>query len=688
MNRQHYQLLTQLLYSVGMPITQAQLASIMDVGERSVRNYITTVNDFLREANMKELTLHANGSISFDGTQKEALAIQEKIFLNDFYEYRLSSYERIQVIVLLLLSTNSYTTASALAEQLYVSKSTLNKDIEEVKYYFLRKQVSFDDAKTKGQRLVLSEITRRNLLLENMDAIINRHFFFPRSTSTVSTGVLYGFAIQLFNGIELRPKLEELIIKFEAEHGIRLNDFEFQSIVHFLIILTDRLRKGFGMQNDPTVQQTADANRLPEDQVYHFGRQILDGALQLVGLLPEEGEYNYLAQILRRKGVGESNAEIINTIDLHLSIKSFIYNISGDLGINLLTDNDLQQFLASHIRSILYRSSSGGLSSAYEEVNHLTPQYEDCQDTVNKNIYVLENALGYHYSRDEIAMIMLHITAAVERFRRKQGAPKAIVVCSCGVATAKYLAEKLLRSFNIDIVSTTSAHRLDDIRTQCEHDLIITTVPLEIEDIPCIWVSPSLNKQDLFRIYDTLLGISGEIVDSENTKSPSDSSASRLYQPPLFRQEHVRIDLQAADWRDAIRKVGQLMVDTRDIEEPYIDAMIECVEKGGPYIVFVPGVAFAHAAPLVPNATFCASIARFDPPVVFGITENDPVHLVVAVQTTDAEEHTSMLFKIMDKICSQPIYEQMVQAPDADALWQIMNSVNIKEARGTDNEKV
>ena len=59
----------------------------------------------------------------------------------------------------------------------------------------------------------------------------------------------------------------------------------------------------------------------------------------------------------------------------------------------------------------------------------------------------------------------------------------------------------------------------------------------------------------------------------------------------------VRLDVAVADWREAIRASGDLLVGTGAIGTSYVDAMIRTVEEHGPYIVITPGFALAHSRP-------------------------------------------------------------------------------------------
>ena len=61
----------------------------------------------------------------------------------------------------------------------------------------------------------------------------------------------------------------------------------------------------------------------------------------------------------------------------------------------------------------------------------------------------------------------------------------------------------------------------------------------------------------------------------------------------------IRLDAHVKDWREALQAVGHLLVAT-DIATPrYTQAMIDNLEKNGPYIVVAPGFALAHALSLI-----------------------------------------------------------------------------------------
>lgn len=111
----------------------------------------------------------------------------------------------------------------------------------------------------------------------------------------------------------------------------------------------------------------------------------------------------------------------------------------------------------------------------------------------------------------------------------------------------------------------------------------------------------------------------------------------------LIPAEAVRLDVAAADWREAVRAAGDLMVATGTSTGEYTTEMIENVEEHGPYIVLAPGFAFAHARPSPAVLRTGMSWVRLAEPVEFGHESNDPVSLVVALAARDSGAHTEAM---------------------------------------------
>ncbi len=114
----------------------------------------------------------------------------------------------------------------------------------------------------------------------------------------------------------------------------------------------------------------------------------------------------------------------------------------------------------------------------------------------------------------------------------------------------------------------------------------------------------------------------------------------------LISEQTIALNVEAKDWKEAVRISGEMLVKSGSVEERYVDAMIAAVESLGPYIVIAPGVALPHARPEDGVIEPCMSLVTLKDPVNFGNEHNDPVKLVVSFGTVDRKAHVQALSKL------------------------------------------
>ncbi len=124
----------------------------------------------------------------------------------------------------------------------------------------------------------------------------------------------------------------------------------------------------------------------------------------------------------------------------------------------------------------------------------------------------------------------------------------------------------------------------------------------------------------------------------------------------------ARLDAQVADWQEAIRTAGALLVETGATTDASTAEMIRNVEENGPYIVLAPGFAFAHARPSPAVIRTGLSWVRLSPPLAFGHETNDPVTLVVGLAAQDADAHTAALAALA-QLLADPSTAQAARSP-------------------------
>ncbi|WP_055567965.1 PTS sugar transporter subunit IIA [Streptomyces atriruber] len=158
--------------------------------------------------------------------------------------------------------------------------------------------------------------------------------------------------------------------------------------------------------------------------------------------------------------------------------------------------------------------------------------------------------------------------------------------------------------------------------------------------------------------------------------------------------EAVLLDVPAADWREAVRRAGDLMVATGAATDTYTAEMIENVQENGPYIVIAPGLAFAHARPSPAVLRTGMSWVRLAAPVEFGHEANDPVELVVGLAARDASEHTAAMGALARLLADPDTARALREAPTPQDVHAVLGGGGVpaeprkEAARGSDLHKI
>jgi PTS system ascorbate-specific IIA component len=104
----------------------------------------------------------------------------------------------------------------------------------------------------------------------------------------------------------------------------------------------------------------------------------------------------------------------------------------------------------------------------------------------------------------------------------------------------------------------------------------------------------------------------------------------------------IEITENVRDWREAVRRCGEMLLERGCIEGRYVERMIKTCEELGPYIAVAPGVAIPHAAPEDGARALGVALLVVREGINFG-SHNDPVFVVFAFSTPDKTSHIGIL---------------------------------------------
>ena len=135
MNRRSNKILRELILGSRQNVTE--LVEKYKVQERSIRADIKELNDALIEYELPVIQIGSDGEVFFDtDVRVDVHAFEKFICEHTFYTYFLSKNERAAVLVMILLNAKGYVTVEQLKETIGVSRTTLLRDLPEIKKWF------------------------------------------------------------------------------------------------------------------------------------------------------------------------------------------------------------------------------------------------------------------------------------------------------------------------------------------------------------------------------------------------------------------------------------------------------------------------------------------------------------------------------------------------------------------------
>lgn len=107
----------------------------------------------------------------------------------------------------------------------------------------------------------------------------------------------------------------------------------------------------------------------------------------------------------------------------------------------------------------------------------------------------------------------------------------------------------------------------------------------------------------------------------------------------LAENKSIRLNAEASTWQEAVKIGVDLLVETDVVEPRYYQAILDGVERFGPYFVIAPGLAMPHGRPEEGVKKTGFALVTLKTPMVFNHEDNDPVDILITLAAVDARAH-------------------------------------------------
>lgn len=657
-----------------------ELSEIHEVSERTIRNDIASLNDYLDNLSFGKIEIKQKKITLYLAVSKEVL--YQDINKFDVYEYKFSSDERSLICLLLLISNKGYVTLNQLSEKLLASRSTIVNDVKNMRKLAEKHNLKVISKANKGYKVDGKEEDIRTFLY----GIISQDSF------KILKSVI--FDDNLEEQINL-PFLENHLLGYHED--FELSEKMLDKFLQYLIISAYRNVKGFKLKTTFNTSNSTFINKI--SQFY------------------EENNYSYLTKndlAFIYQQTTEKEKDIVanlnkESIRIQVTVMKFIEKISADLGIDFKDDYIFYENFSAHILRMLRKETFKENYSL--NIDDIVKSNTKIQKVVLKHLHIIEENIGRKATKTEFNYIIIHVYAAMERKKRIGSNLKVAVLTERKSTEVFFIESKLVSnfSFNLDIYSVNDTIRGD-------YDLILTTTPVQnqnyvrispyITDEDCILIAKhvnqivaekeynnfTLNRAVAFKLYHMISEeIDHEYFDKKQLKEAiknkiftyiddkEDGSELLLYD--FLTPDRIQLDVDVRDWKDAIIQVGTPLIERGEITEDYITAVIANIEENGPYVVISKGFAFPHAQLGDYNKKTSMYMIRLKNPIYFD-KEHDipedigtqPVRYVCMLSVADKNKHLKAVFNLFNLLKEDSFKKALDACQTSEEIYSLIEN--------------
>lgn len=466
MNKRQSDIL-KVLYRKGGYMTFAEIAEMMKVSVKTVRNDISAIRESLSEKSFLETKPHVGIKLTMDEAEWKSLSGKDN-----------AEDKEICFFIIRQLLKNGNLTAQGLAERYYIGRGELEKILDTVSAWFLENHILFERKRGKGISISYSEFNYRlaclafyREYLPFFEGKVNvgdaKYAFLNRNEYSAMCAALDGFD---------PDRAARLIIETEKDFGLEFNYDSGVNLLFLISLCILRTRKGMEIKMPKTVKCPTDgesgkifaeklAERLEKEYKIHFSEE----ELEFLAFAADISEIRLFESENARRRFEMMNMELCR-----FTVKA-VNLISEVAGIDLRDDKFFVKQMFMQFKATVSRLKYGIICK-----NRLLVQIKTKYPNMMAVAWFLENIfekeLELEINEHEVGFLALHIGGAIER---QLSILSACIVCDYGIGISQILKEKITRTItDLRITSVFSGRDIHGIKAD-ESDFIISTTPLD-----------------------------------------------------------------------------------------------------------------------------------------------------------------------------------------------------------------
>ena len=545
-------------------LTSQEIASGIDVSNRTARKYLHLLEDALKQESLA--TIEAKQGNGYQLKIEDARRFDE-FYLEEVKSQMASkdittiqeSNDRQYYILNRLFFEQSAVYVDAIADELFVSRSTISNDLVEIKKLITPYQIELQSKSNKGIFIVGNE--------QNIRHFIMNYFFMERLHDNLFAFSMYA---NLLEGISVE-EIVIIVLDECRESQLKLSDFIVYNLVLHIGLAIKRIQNGFFMDIQAPIS-------FDEDSIeYQTALKILARIEHAVGITFSSEEVDFIALHLKNKITAKTIFKKADATEeqIRAQLLETLKAIDQDTPFDLEHDTILIDGLMLHFIPLLTRLQN---NSSIENplLEEIKTQYPDLFELTVNYFSKMPVFKSYQVTEGEWAYLAIHITAAVERYFNEQKT-HVLVICATGLGSSQMIKNRLEREFGSRILIEKVISYYEIAEQDLSHiDLVISSINLGniVLNAPIVNVSVFLGKDDIQKINHEISSNKGSHFvagrkesDRKELVEEQVELIERSFKPDLFYfvGEHSTKD---AVLRELISKIEA--VEGTDLQENFL----------------------------------------------------------------------------------------------------------------------
>ncbi|MCP1223199.1 transcription antiterminator [Sebaldella sp. S0638] len=627
-------------------ITADELARIVNVSISSIKHNIKDVREELKKHDIELLSIPRKGfCLDIDNSQR-ALTLQEIDNANspDSFSFR-KNY-----ILDTLFQYNSIYTIQLFADELYVSRSIIRKDLQYITNILERHDLALIKKRNFGIIIDGNEFNIRQAMIEHniKKYSVSDSFEPPENLDRRLDSKKYSYFKNTYENIDM-SKILTAVQKLEEELNITFADDSFYQLLEYITVSLIRIK------NEKFITNPIPKSSLGINEACFIAAQNLFRHIFKTDINELELESAYLAARLM---VYRTCTNYIFTSNKYYKsiAKKFISGIGSVIGETTLPQkNHLIRDIAAFYEIIKFRNDYQII--IWNDIHHdIKERFASLYGMCLAQLHDIETELNVDFTQDDVAWIVLLIhNTIVETVKSKE----AVLITASDKQTSRYMANKLMEKIMGLDVKEISHYKNFKMKKSLKAPLVITTVALDINN--SAFISKEVNEHDI------------ELVQKKIGEKFYDEIISSNIFEEVFHRELVLCDLYAKDKKDAISKICNLMMEKGYVSDGFVEKVLERENKTPTSIG--SQIAIPHVFKDCVKKTAIAAV-RLKYPVLWCGEDKVKIILLMALDINSKNKMKKLLQKLYTFIDNPEKQVHLLDVENSEEMFQVLLKQN------------